>query len=104
MRLFFDEPETGFFIDMPGGVKQAVRPKRDLLVSRLPGEPQAFIDQALADAQPPRARLDQQQAQLRHRIRFFDEEYAAGDLASAFGDPAPLALGVVVTDEFRRDL
>src|SRR5262245_63449086 len=89
---------------MPGGVEYAVRPQCDLLVSRLPGEPHAFIDQALADAHSPRARLDQQQTQLRNRLRFFDQEHTTGDLAATFGDPAPLELRVVVTDEFRRDL
>src|SRR5262249_13723871 len=94
MRLLFDEPEAGFFIDMPGGVEHAVRPQRDLFVSRLPGEPYALIDQPFADAHPARARLNQQQAQLRHRLRLFDEEHGADDLAAAFGDPAPLALRV----------
>src|SRR5215475_11570269 len=89
---------------MPGGVEHAVRPQSDLLVARLPGEPHALVDQAFADAQPTRARLDQQQAQLRHRLRLFDEEHGANDLAAAFSDPAPLALRVVVPDEFRRDL
>src|SRR5262249_55565090 len=104
MRLFLNELETGLFVDMPGGGEQAVRPQHDLLVPRLPGEPQTFVDQALADAQPTRARFDQQQAQLRLRLRRLDEEPGTGDLAAAFGDPASLAFRIIVPNEFRRDL
>src|SRR5262245_49724051 len=82
MRLLFDEPEPGFFVDMAGGMKDAVRPQRDLLVPGLPGESHAFTDQALADAHAPSARLDQQHAQLGHSLRFFDKKHTAGDLAA----------------------
>src|SRR5262245_15126157 len=80
MRLLLDQPEPGLFVDMAGGMKEAVRPQHDLLVPGLPGETHAFADQALADAHTPRARLDQQQAQLGHSLRFFDKKYTAGDL------------------------
>src|SRR5215475_266356 len=104
MRLLMNELETGLFVDVTGGVEHAVRPQHDLLVPRLTGEAHAFVDQALADAHPPRARFDQQQAQLRHRLRLFDEEYTAGDPAAAFGYPAPLTFRIKVLDEFRGDL
>ena len=47
----------------------ALRPQDQLVVAALPREPDALLDQALADSQTARGRLHQQQTQLGHLLR-----------------------------------
>ena len=66
-------------------------------------EADALVDEPLADAEPARARLDEQQSQLGHLLRLPDEEHGADDLAVAFGDPAALARRIEVVEEVGDD-
>ena len=50
-----------------------------------------------------RRRLDEQQAKLRDRLRFGNDEDRADDLSVALGDPAALALRIEVVDEVGDD-
>src|SRR4029077_21233584 len=97
--LVVDPPESGRLIEAPGGAQHAVGPQRDRPVARLAGEAHALGHQALADAEPARLRLDQEQTQLRHRARPAYQEDRAHDLSVLLGDPAALAPAGVGLDE-----
>ncbi len=70
------------------------------------GEALAFGDEARAEPEAARRRLDQQHAQLRHAldrlvarcIARLHEEHAADRRAVALGDPASLVLRVEAID------
>src|SRR5713101_1062115 len=101
--LFAGQAEAGLFVDVPGGMEDALRPERDLSIACLAGKAHTFAHQAGADAQPPRRRLNQQQAQLGHGLRLFDQEDGAYDLTIFLGDPAALPFGVVMLNELGDD-
>jgi hypothetical protein len=86
-----DAAEAGLLIQAARRIQVALRPQRDLRVAGLPREPDAFVDEPSADAEPARLRLDQQQPQLGDVLRFLDEEDRADDGAVALGEPAMLA-------------
>src|SRR5215211_4742418 len=104
VRLFVDEPEAHPFIDTARGAQHVIRPQRDLPVTGLSGEADAFFYQAAADAQPSCFRFDEEKSQLGGLLRLLDDEHGADDLAFSLGDPAPLHSRVVVLDELRHDL
>src|SRR5262249_24430929 len=85
-------------------MRHAVSPEHDLPVARLSGEALTVADQAFSDAKPARLRNDQQQPQLRHCLRLFDEEDAADVLAIHLGNPASLTFRIEVLDELSCDL
>src|SRR5258705_234420 len=60
VRLSLDTFETGLLIEASRGGELALRPQRQLLVARLAREPDALVDEALADAETPRPRVDEQ--------------------------------------------
>src|SRR6266404_6116371 len=60
----------------------------------------AFLHQAMANAEAARLLLDKEQTQLGDFGTFLDQENGADDLAVAFGDPAAFAFGVEILDEF----
>src|SRR5215813_12700447 len=68
MRFFVNQPVTGLFIDVTGGMQHAVSPEHDLQIARLSGEALTLADQAFSDAKSARLRNDQQQPQLRRRL------------------------------------
>src|SRR6476469_7585655 len=68
VALLTDEFESALLVQMPGGVKFALRPQDDLLISRLAREAYALADQALADAQAACGWFDQQQPEFRHKL------------------------------------
>src|SRR5437667_9397306 len=84
-------------------MEYAVRPQRDLAVSRLPSEPPALVYQPRADAHPPGLRLDQQQTELGNPLGLLDEEHGADVLPIVLRDPAALPRGVVLTHELLDD-
>src|SRR5439155_5686553 len=96
--------KPGLLVDVPGRVEHVVGPEHDLAIAYLPGEADAFADQARPDPETTRGRLDQEQAQLGHAARPLDEEDRADDFALALRDPAALALGVVALDELGDDV
>ena len=70
--LHADEP--GLLIDAARRGQLGLRPERQLLVAGAPREADALVDEALAEAEPARARLDEEQSQLRDRLRLADDE------------------------------
>ena len=93
-------------------VEDAVGPEDDPAVAAGAGEALAFVDQAGADAEAARRRLDQQHAQLRRAfddrllrrlVARLDEEDAADVAAVALGDPAGFARRIEAVDEVGGD-
>src|SRR5260370_33853421 len=101
--LFAGKAEAGLFVYVPGRMEDALRPERNLSIACLPGKAHTFTHQAGADAQPPRRRLNQQQAQLGDGLRLFDQKDGACDLTIFLGDPAALPFGVVMLNELGDD-
>src|SRR5215210_6159418 len=104
VRPLVDEPEAHPFVDTARGVQHIIGPQRDLLVTGLPGEADAFFYQAAADAQPARFRLDEEKSQLGDLLRLPDEEHTTNDLAVSLGDKTTLQSRVILLDELRHDL
>jgi hypothetical protein len=79
------------------------------VVAGPPGEARTLVDQTRADPEPPRRRLDEQQAQPGDAVALEVpyQEHRAHVLgtvrAVAFGDPAALALRLVVLDVVGHD-
>src|SRR5262249_59204494 len=90
-------------VDAAGGGEHAVGPERDLAVARLARKAQSLLDQSGADAEPAGLGLDQEEAQPRDLIRVPHQQDRSDVLALSFGDPAALALGIMVADEGRDD-
>src|SRR5207237_760111 len=87
------EPEARPLVDVARGQEQGLRPEDHLAVAGAAGEAEALADQPRAEARAARARLDQEQAELRHRPRARHEEDGAHPLAVALRDPGALAAG-----------
>src|SRR5881397_1256872 len=104
MRLFVHQAEAGLFVDAPGGMQHVVCPQRELAVADLAGEAHAFLHEALADAEPPRPGLYEEQTQLGNRLRLLDAKHRPHVLPVQLRDPAALPLAVVVTDELGDDI
>jgi len=68
------------------------------------GEAQAFLHEPPADAEAAGGGLDEQQAQLGDLVALAHHHHRAQDLPLALGDPATLAPGVEVAQEFGGDL
>src|SRR5258708_19637889 len=100
-----DERKAGALVDAAGAGEHALGPECDLAVARFARKAQSLLDQPGADAEPARLGLDQKEAQPRDLRRFPHQQDRADILALALGDPAALALGVVVAyegpDDFR---
>ena len=104
MRLFAHQAEAGLLVDAPRGMQHVVGPQRELTVADLACEAHAFLHEALADAEPPRPGLDEEQAQLGDRLRLLDAKHRPHVLPVQLRDPAALPLAVVVTDELGDDI
>src|SRR3989442_225426 len=104
MRLLVHEAEAGLFVDAPGGMQHVVGPQREPAVAALAGEAPAFAYKALADPEPARPGLDQEQTQLRDRLRFLDAKHPPHVLTVQLRDPAALPLRVVLADELGHDV
>src|ERR1035438_6482612 len=85
------ELEAGPLVDAARRGEHVVGPQHDLRVAGPAGEGNALGDEAAAQAHAPRSRLDEQQAELRGRIRFAHAEHASGWRAVQFGNPGRLA-------------
>ncbi len=83
--LLLDQAEAGLLVDLAGGHQDIVGPQHHGAVADRPREANTLLHQALADAQPAHLRLDQQQAQLGHRVRLLDAEDRANVLALPLG-------------------
>ena len=103
-RFFVNQPVTGLFIDVTGGIQHAVGPQHDLPIACLSGEALTLADQAFSDAKPARLWIDQQQPQLRRRLRLFDEEDGTDILAVNLCNPAALPFRIEVPNELSCDL
>jgi hypothetical protein len=64
MLFFAHDPESCLFVKVSCCMKNALRPKRHLLVPCLPREADAFVNEPLADSQPTRLRFNVQKPQL----------------------------------------
>src|SRR5580765_4580957 len=104
MRLLVDEAIAPCLVNAPRGHEDAIGPERDLPVAHLAGEALALGDEARADAEAARRRLDEQEPELGHGLRVSDEEDRADDLAVLLGHPAALALRIEALDEPGGDL
>src|SRR5437867_12623596 len=104
MALAFDELKPRALVDATRPDEDIVRPKGELAISRSARETDALVDESRANAEAARLRLDEQEAKLRDGLGLPDAEHAARALPVDFGDPAALALGVEVGDEFRDDV
>jgi len=60
MLFFAHDPESCLFVKVSCCMKNALRPKRHLLVPCLPREADAFVNQPLSDSQPTRLRFNVQ--------------------------------------------
>src|SRR5207249_11929211 len=79
--LAVHDAEACRLVQSAGGDELALGPEHHLAVARLTGKPHALAHQAGTEARPTRLRLHQQQAQLGHGLRSFDEEPRAYHLA-----------------------
>src|SRR5437879_7813544 len=104
VRLLVHEAKARLFVDASGGMQHVVGPQREPAVAGLAGEAHAFAYKALADPEPARPGLDQEQAQLRDRLRFLDAKHRPHVLTVQLRDPAALPLGVVLADELGHDV
>src|SRR5262245_7692064 len=104
VRFFVNQLITCLFVDMTGGIQHTISPEHDLPVACLSGEALTFTDKAFSDAKPARLRIDQQQSQLCHRLRLFDEKNRADIIAIPFRNPAAFPFRIKVLDEPGGDL
>src|SRR6185295_7663820 len=74
IRLRMHEAIAPGLVDAPRGHENTIGPERDLLVARLAREALALGDEARADAEAARRRLDEQEPELGHGLRLGDEE------------------------------
>lgn len=105
MRLFFDQPEAGALVNAMGRGENTLRPENDLAVARGFGKTKAFRYQGIAESHASGARVDEEQAQP-GGLWFgwvFDKKNVAYVSTVDFGDPAALAGGVEIGDEFIDD-
>src|SRR5258708_31886430 len=103
MRFLVDAAEAGLGVQAARRVQLALRPERQRAIAGVARKADAFLDQPASDAEPARGGLDEQQPQLRHRLRFPDDEHRADDRAVAFRDPAALAARVEMIEEVGAD-
>ena len=103
VRFLFDFEKTGFGVDVAGRQQIALGPQPDLAIASGAGEVQQVVDQAHADALTARVRLDQEQTQLAHFLRGFDQEHTANRHAAPLGDPAVFMARIRVLDELGHD-
>src|SRR5262245_45550376 len=95
--------ETGPFVDMAGGQQDTIRPKSHSPVAGAPGKADTFIDQATAETQAAGAGLDEQQAELGHGFRLFNQEYRANIFAVSLRNPTSLPFRLIILEEFGHD-
>src|SRR3954468_21436551 len=91
--LFLHELEAGALVDAAGRDQDALRPQCHLAVAPIACALEALLDQCATDAEPPRALLHLQQAQLGDLVGSLDQKDRADRLATHFRDPAVLACG-----------
>src|ERR1700730_4431058 len=103
MRFSKYETVAGLLVEVPRGQQFALRPKRNLPISRLPRKLGTFVYQSRSDSHPSRGRLHQQQTQPGNFVRLRNQEHRADYFAIFLGDPATLALRVISLYEFGHD-
>src|SRR5262249_43318641 len=105
MWLFLNKHESSLLIDPVGRSEHALRPQGHLFVASGSGKTHAFANKRFPQAYPTCAGLNEQQTQLR-RIKLLgvlDKKDAAQPITIAFGNPAALALWIIVDDEIGDD-
>src|SRR5207253_11296253 len=75
--LLAHDTEARRLVQASSRAQLALGPQHDLAVARRAREANALIHEAGPEARPTRLRLHQQQAQLGHGLRSFDEEHRA---------------------------
>src|SRR5439155_12995969 len=106
VRFGADEGEPRPLVDPPSAGQHVVRPERQLAVAGGAREAQALLDEARADAQAARRRLDEEQAQLCGVASLGDAQDAAHGAPAKLGDPGGLARWVAAVDvvgDYPRD-
>src|SRR5439155_2578364 len=103
MRFRAGQPKAGRLIDVTRRDQDALGPQRDLLITRLPREADAFGDEPRPDAEAARRWLDQQQPQFGGALRALDEKHRTDRFALAFGDPAAFPSRIEFGDELAGD-
>src|SRR5258706_15176481 len=87
VALLAHEGEPLGRVDPPGREQDALRPERDRAVAGLAREAHALVDEALADAEATRARIDDEEAELGHPAGALHEKHGAHALAVLLRDP-----------------
>src|SRR4051794_567438 len=104
VRLAFHLTEAELGVDGARRDEVGVRPEYELAIAGLASEPDAHLNQALAEPGAARLGLDEEQPQLGGARALPDDKRRADALAVAFGDPAVLVLGIEVTQELGDDV
>src|SRR4029453_16324790 len=104
MWLFAHETEPSCLVDAASGVKDAVRPERDLPVLRLTGKADALVHEPVTNPEPARFRFHEQEPELRDGVGFPHEEHRTDALTVLFRDPARPETRIEVLNELGNDL
>src|SRR5262245_50228796 len=99
MLFFAHDLEPCLFVDVSRRMKNALRPKGHLPIPRLPCESDAFLNQPLADSEPPRLRFHMEQAQLCDFVGCLCDEDGTNPCSIPFRNPAAFALRIVLPDK-----
>src|SRR5688572_7733345 len=97
------EVKPRFFVDKPRRSEVRLRPEHQPAVALCPRERDALGDEALAQPEPPRPRLDKEEPQFRRLFGLLLKENRTYGHAVPLGDPAVLALRVEVLHEAGDD-
>src|SRR4051812_7599563 len=101
--LLSDQLEARLLVDAAGGLQLALRPENDPAVAAVARKSDALSDEAPANPEPARGRLDEQQAQLRDRCGLLDEKDGTDRFATPLGNPAAFTPRLEVLHEFGDD-
>jgi len=104
MRLFKNEAEARFPIDLVRGMKNALGPEGDFLVTGGTRELKTFSDECLAKAQTASGAFNVEKAKLGHILAFRmpNKKDAAQRFAESFCDPTAFTGGIEVEEEIAR--
>jgi hypothetical protein len=87
---------------MTGGAKDIVRRKPECPIRPFAREGDALVHESRPHALSPNRWLDEQQPQVGDILGDFDTEHRADVYAVALGNPASLAVAIMVLDELRH--
>jgi len=102
-RFAIGQLPAGGGVKGAGGAVALMGPELHLRIPFVPRKPHAGVEETAAQAPPARLGHQQEQAQLGRGLVEADTENTAQPLAIRLGDPAALAIGVMVGDEIVED-